>query len=667
MAVKRDNSGADYTLKVGLDLSPVEKAQSRIEAIFKRTGRIERGFQDQRVSAATKVLQIEQKIAALRTKNVKGLSPTAGAMSLIGASPTGGRVKRQPASGARESIVDTAEAKRILRTSELFQKQKAREEKALIKEQERVAKEQARSAREQEKAQARKDKEAFAAARRFAPAPERIVSTSQRDTMEARIELRRERIAKHGKLLGEDVVIDANQRLDHLQEKIRRTSSPKQFVKLRAELASINRETDQLIRNNLRAEKSFDLQATATKSFTGSLMNLARSYLSIFAIIEGARIFIQISKQIDTAKVALLGAAGSAQQAAADFKFIKTLVNELGLELLGTAAAFGRFNAAAKLGGLSDEQVKKSFTEIAKAVAAASLSAERSTLVFQAFQQVMSKGVLSMEEVRQQIGESLPLGMAALEKATGKSGKELTDFISSGKAISKDILPLWTAELAKLADESGAVEYSAKTLNAQWNRFLNSLVETIEIFNEGGLGGTLVNILKIGTDIVKIFNGIAKAILGIGKAILGVNTSLGEFDKTTGTINTKLGIGQRFSRAIQGTWDKIVGSIKVAVGLLSVFSNQLAEKGILNLFEAARETGRIVSMSIKAGEEDAARIVKKEQERREKLIKEGNSVKIEVNNQITSNDPQAVADKINSSVNQAVGQWFQTQYTIGTL
>jgi tape measure domain-containing protein len=586
-----NNRGMDYTLKIGADFSAVEKSQKRIEAVLKRTGRVERTFNRERINAANKLLTLEKRIANERLR------------------------------GMRSSSVAASAQRELVRSEASLRRGTSREA--------------------------------------FTAPSSRLVSPVQTQDQINRAGELRDKLTQRTDVFDTKALDDINRRIDRIQGKMRKTTNPLEFRRLKRELTGVNTQVNKTIRNYDRLNRKMSMSQFATNGLSSSLMNLGRSYVSVFAIIEGATAFIRITKQIETAEVALLNAAGSAEQAAQDFEFVKQISNQLGLEMISTATAFGKFNSAAKLGGLTQAQTEKTFSDIAKAVTSASLSAERASLVFQAFQQVMSKGVLSMEEVRQQIGESLPQGMAALSRATGKTGQELFKFIESGEAISKDILPVWAAELAKISEESGALSLASNNLNAKWNRFLNQLTETVDILgNDLGIKALMMGILEVLSDITEAFNSTLKLASNLFKLIFMWNDEVGQIEDGMDKINDKLGAMQILVKFISGIWKGFIGSIKLGISFFEIFFDNLRKEGLLDAFNLTAE-------EFAKGKEEAKRIA--EEKRQADIRKNNNAIKaaieVNVNNEINSNNTDEILDQVESTVKTGVEKAIQDKFS----
>lgn len=98
----------------------------------------------------------------------------------------------------------------------------------------------------------------------------------------------------------------------------------------------------------------------------------------------------------------------SARGSVREIAYLRTITNELGLAFGSTATAYSQFQAAARGTALEGEKSRAVFESIAKASAVMGLSAEQSSGVLLALQQMISKGTVQAEELRGQLGERLP-------------------------------------------------------------------------------------------------------------------------------------------------------------------------------------------------------------------------------------------------------------------
>lgn len=97
-----------------------------------------------------------------------------------------------------------------------------------------------------------------------------------------------------------------------------------------------------------------------------------------------------------------------------------------------------------------------------------------------AIQQMAGKGVISMEELRQQLGEAVPTAIQDMARAMSMSMQEFTKIVSKGKVQAKPALELMFREFELLYAGSG--DRMASTLNGQLATFRTNVTELSTYF-----------------------------------------------------------------------------------------------------------------------------------------------------------------------------------------
>ena len=163
-----------------------------------------------------------------------------------------------------------------------------------------------------------------------------------------------------------------------------------------------------------------------------------------------------ISRMVDTARettrvtTALKNVSGSTAQFAENQRFLLDIAKKYGMEINSLTGNFAKFTASATNAGVSMGDQKKIFESVSRANTAFALSADESNGVMLALSQMMGKGKISSEELRRQMGEKLPIALAAMAKAAGVSMGELEKLLKQGKLMSADILPRFADALDEM-------------------------------------------------------------------------------------------------------------------------------------------------------------------------------------------------------------------------
>lgn len=196
----------------------------------------------------------------------------------------------------------------------------------------------------------------------------------------------------------------------------------------------------------------------------------AVAYLGVTQIASFGRSVIDAQVTQDKFNATMTVATGTASAAAAEYEYVRQMSNKLGLEITSTADAYASFIAASRGTSLEGEKARAVFESISNVSARMSLTVEQNQGVFLALSQMMSKGVVSAEEFRQQLGERLPIATTAGAKALGVTTAEFVNLLNSGKLMSEDFLPKFAVALNQMSGGNGPVD----SLQASLNRLSNS-------------------------------------------------------------------------------------------------------------------------------------------------------------------------------------------------
>lgn len=317
-----------------------------------------------------------------------------------------------------------------------------------------------------------------------------------------------------------------NRQAEKLKRNIAGVSSRTGLEKLNNQIRILRDQTTSATSASRRMKIQMDQQRFAANALRNSIRNLGGAYASVFLAIEAGKAFFRTGKEFDSINASLLAASGSVEQAGKDFEFIKETSLGLGIRLREVATGFAKIGAAGKASGLTDDTVKEAFVDISKTVRAFGLSQDRAGLVFLGFQQILSKGVVSMQELRQQIGEQLPTAIPIAKKALKEMGSSFTSLdeaVKSGTLSAKEFVPVFSRLLREDVEGSGALAASLKTITAAQDRFLSTIdLLTIAAFEAGGKKGFITffdNLALAGENLKPLFRVLGKVVGGTVAAL----------------------------------------------------------------------------------------------------------------------------------------------------
>ena len=191
---------------------------------------------------------------------------------------------------------------------------------------------------------------------------------------------------------------------------------------------------------------------------------------------------INTSAKFDSIEKSLLATSGSAKAAGESFDFIKETSLRLGLNLTSAAGAFADLQAAASGTALEGEQTRKIFTSVSAAMATLGKSSDDTQGALLAIGQMLSKGTVSAEELRGQLGERLPGAFQAMARAIDVSTAELSKMLEQGQ-VGIDVLPKFAAELDKTYKNANFdnIQSSLNRISTAWDSLVASAGKAVNL------------------------------------------------------------------------------------------------------------------------------------------------------------------------------------------
>ena len=208
-----------------------------------------------------------------------------------------------------------------------------------------------------------------------------------------------------------------------------------------------------------------------------------RSLAAPLAAAVGAQEFVRANVAMESLERTMVQLTGSADLAAREIDYLKSAANRMGLDVLDASRAYVSLSAAAKGTALEGDGTRRVFEAVAGAMSKLGRSSADTEGALQAVSQMIGKGTVSVEEMRQQLAERLPGAMQATADATGVSVAELTEMIGSGKVLAEDLLPNLAAGLEKMYGTGAKAEGTV----AAWNRMKNAISETFVFLGDVGI------------------------------------------------------------------------------------------------------------------------------------------------------------------------------------
>ncbi len=320
-------------------------------------------------------------------------------------------------------------------------------------------------------------------------------------------------------------------------------------------VAAINKvtgATGQLTNAQRGASSGADRMAQSTKRAEGELTSLgttARRVQGFLVSVFGAAVVREVigtTNRLDGMRRTLEGVLGSGQAAARGIAFVRAEADRLGVAFEPALQGYTRLAAAANGTPLAPK-VNELTAAVLQAGRAMNLSGEEIGGAITAIEQMISKGTVSAEELRGQLGERIPGAFQIAARSMNLTTAELDKMLSTGQVVATDFLPKFAAELSR--STAAAAGLNAASPAAELARIgnelqgiaadigegifsalgddLSELTAKLREFNEGDFGngigqalGTLASNADVALAAMAAFAG-AK---GLGAAVLALQS-----------------------------------------------------------------------------------------------------------------------------------------------
>jgi tape measure domain-containing protein len=324
--------------------------------------------------------------------------------------------------------------------------------------------------------------------------------------------------------------------------------------------------------------KAFNKNMAATDEGLGVLGKKMTSMVGRFSALFGgisATLFTKSIWEAGTAMQSLqqtfTSITGSSQLAGQEIDFVRQVSNELGIEFQTTIGAYKNLAAAAKGTQIEGKTTREIFLGISEAATVLGLRADETEGALLAISQMISKGKVSAEELRGQLGERLPGAFQIAADSMGVTTAELDKMLSSGEIMAEDFLPKFAEALRKHFSED-AKKHSDSAI-AAFNRLSNAWFDLRAGIAESGfldlVTGKLNNLAaalndpKVRAQIIELSN----RFFELAEAVLTFAVNHGEaIAKTAGAV-IALGFLARAVSTVTTIWNAMNAAMVAMTGL----------------------------------------------------------------------------------------------------
>jgi tape measure domain-containing protein len=233
----------------------------------------------------------------------------------------------------------------------------------------------------------------------------------------------------------------------------------------------------------------------------GEVLSLVAAYVGLYGAIQGAGSVIEAFNTKQRIRNQLVLVVGNdINKINAEYEYLAKTADRLGISFEAAAEGYVKFASGAIRSGASLEETKFIFEQFSTAARVLGLSAEKQGLVFKALTDIMSKGSIQAEELKGQLGDSLPgiFGIAA--DALKDKFPSLNKAMKDGKVAASDLVAI-ADELGKSVKDG--VTGAVNGLQANQDRLNNTLFEFKNLIAESGFAAEYTKLIE---SLTKFFN-----------------------------------------------------------------------------------------------------------------------------------------------------------------
>jgi tape measure domain-containing protein len=247
------------------------------------------------------------------------------------------------------------------------------------------------------------------------------------------------------------------------------------------------------------------------KNSLGGMIRGFKNLVSSFGLILGAQGFAQLigsllntTKKVQSLDFSLRAITKTQENFVKVQGFLNEITEKYGLNLISVTERYTKFLAAANQSGLAMRDTEQIFDSVSKASAVLGLRTDELTGVYLALEQMLSKGKVTTEELRRQLGERLPGAFGIMADAIGVSVAELDKMLKKGEILSSEALPKFAAQLEKAygienINRVDTLVAATQRLENSWTNFVKNLESS-----EGRISKVFISIFESLTDIVNL-------------------------------------------------------------------------------------------------------------------------------------------------------------------
>ena len=234
-------------------------------------------------------------------------------------------------------------------------------------------------------------------------------------------------------------------------------------------------------------QKGFQQGIASVKNSLNSLkktvMGITSAFVGGLGMTELVGRFTQTAKELSQVEATLRNVSDGYLDYAENMQFLRSVAQQYGQEQNALIGSFAKFSSAAKGAGMELATQQRIFRSLTKAAGAFHLTADQTSAVMLAVEQMISKGVVASEELRRQLSNVLPGSFQAMANAAQTAGiiatnsqEALMDAMKQGQVVAAEVLPYFANELDKITSNASfdSLVSSVNRLSNAWTQFVKN-------------------------------------------------------------------------------------------------------------------------------------------------------------------------------------------------
>lgn len=214
------------------------------------------------------------------------------------------------------------------------------------------------------------------------------------------------------------------------------------------------------------------------------------TYLGAYLGIHTLQNMMNTGSRLQLVRKSIEGLTKSSQ----DWGFIQQQSFGTGTDIETVAKGYRNFFSSARMAGFDKEGIQSMYADMLLSTRAIGASTQQTEGALLALEQMLSKGTVSMEELRRQLGNALPGAFEIGAKAMNMTTAEFNKFVRTGQLASSVFVPKFISELKR--EYSGGFGEITQTLSFATTNLSNAWKNLQEEIFSGDTGRELAKAIN---------------------------------------------------------------------------------------------------------------------------------------------------------------------------